>query len=187
MKTGIILILALIMISLATSCNKNNSSNELQMSGSYYDNISDFKHTGNDIDVNESEENTSSVAKSYMQSVTYEIKELDKDNEIATLEVSVPNFMQMLPQIVSDVLAENEDASYEDLLQIVQSELEKALSKEDIEKTTTTVDLPIEENDGEYKLIYNEQWEQIVFGSLENMYIEYYRTMIGGLIDEIPE
>lgn len=174
------------MMSLTTSCNKKDTYSELQMSGSYYDNITDFKRAGNDTDVNESVESMSGVAKSYLQSVTYEIKELDKENKIATLEVSVPNFTQVLPQIVSDVLAENEDASYEDLLQIVKSELEKVLSNENIEKTTT-VDLPIEENDGEYKLIYNEQWEQIVFGSLENMYIEYYRTMIGGLIDEIPE
>lgn len=187
MKRVIALLLALLMMSITTSCNKKDTSSELQMSGSYYDNITDFKRAGNDTDVNESVVSTSGVAKSYLQSVTYEIKELDKENKVATLEVSVPNFTQVLPQIVSDVLAENEDASYEDLLQIVQSEMEKALSNEDIEKKTTTVDLPIEENDGEYKLIYNEQWEQIVFGSLENMYIEYYRTMIGGLIDEIPE
>ncbi len=187
MKRAIVLLFALLIMGLTTSCNKNDTSDELQMSGSYYDNITDFKYFGNDTNINENMESVSGVAKSYLQSVTYEIKELDKENKLATLEVSVPNFTQVLSQIVSDVLAENEDASYVDLLQIVQSELENTLSNEDIEKTTSTVDLPIEENDGEYKLVYNEQWEQIVFGSLENMYIEYYRTMIGGLIDEIPE
>lgn len=183
MKRVIVSLLALLMMSLTTSC----ATSGLQMSGSYYDNIADFKRAGNDEDVSESMENISGVAKSYLQSVTYEIKELDKDNEIATLEVNVPNFTQVLPQIVSNVLVENEDASYEDLLQIVQSELEKTLSNDGIEKITTTIDLPIEEKNSEYKLIYNEQWEQIIYGSLENMYIEYYRAMIGGLIDEIPE
>ncbi len=187
MKRIIVLLLVLLMMSLTTSCNKKDASSELRMSGAYYDNITDFKRTGNDTNVNESMENMSGVAKSYLQSVTYVITGLDKENKVATLEVSVPNFTKVLPRIVTDVLAENENASYENLFQLVQSELEKALSAEGIEKTVATVDLPIEENNGEYKLVYNEQWEQIVWGSLEDMYIEYYRVMIGGLIDEIPE
>lgn len=182
-----VLLLVLLMMSLITSCDKKDASSELRMSGSYYDNITNFKHVGNNANVNESVESMSGIAKSYLKSVTYEIKKLDKDNEIATLEVGVPNVTQVLPQIVFDVLAENKDASYEELLQIVQSKFEKMLSNEGIEKIVTTIDLPIEKNDGEYKLIYNEQWEQIVFGNLENIYIEYYRTMMGEVINEIPE
>lgn len=127
------------------------------------------------------------IAEVYLQSVTYEIITLDKENGIATLEVSVPNVAQLLPQIVNNVLAENTGESYDALLQIVQSELERALSDEGIERTTTTIDFPIEYNNGEYEPIYTEQWEQLVFGSLEDMYIEYYRTMIGEMHDEIPE
>ena len=181
MKRVIVVLLVLLTMSLTTSCNKGGESKQLQMSGSYYDNFADFKGVEHEADVNESVESISCVTKSYLQNVTYEIKKLDKENKVATLEVSVPNFTQVLPQIVSNVLTENENVAYEELLEIVQSELEKTFSNESVEKTKTIIDMSIEEIDGEYKLVYNEQWEQIVFGSLENMYIEYYRTMIGGL------
>lgn len=184
MRKSFALLGAILLLCLLVSCGKKET-NGLQMSGSYYDNISDF--AGTDIQESATVEDASAITKAYLQGVTYEIIELDKDNGVATLEVSVPNFTQLLPQIVTNVLAANEGASYEELLQIVQSEVEKALTDEGVEKTITTIDLPVEERNGEYKLIYNEQWDQIVFGSLEDMYIEYYRTMIGGLIDEIPE
>lgn len=172
----------LILCSLA-SCGKKKKG--LAMSGSYFDNISDFADT--EYQDTTSVEEVSGVTQAYLQGVTYEIVELDEENKVATLDVSVPNFTKVLPQIVTDVMAENEEASYDELLQIVQEELEKALSDESVEHTTATIELPFEEVDGEYKLIHNEEWEQLVFGGLQEMYVEYYRTMIGGLLDEIPE
>ncbi len=183
MKKTFALLGMVLLLCLLVSCEKET--NGLKRSGSYYENFSDF--AGTDSQESAAVEDTPAITKAYLQGVTYEIVELDKDNGVATLEVSVPNLAQLLPQIVNNVLADYEGTSYENLLRLVQAEVETALSDEAIEKTTTVIDLPIEEISGEYKLIYNEQWEQIVFGGLEDMYIEYYRTMIGGMIDEIPE
>lgn len=186
MKKVFVLMLSLLVMSILTSCIKNDKSNELQMTGSYYDNIDFFKTAGDSSDDNEDAEITSDLVKSYFQGITYEIVELDKDNKFATVNVSVPDLTKILPQIISDVLTKNPDATYDELLSIVQSKLEKELTSDGAEKNTTTLDLPIEEKDGKYLLIYNEQWEEIVFGSLEEMYLDYYRTMIGGLPDETP-
>lgn len=127
------------------------------------------------------------VTEAYLQSVTNEIIELDIDNGVATVEVSVPNLTEFLPQAVTNVLKSNEGTPYEELLQIVQSEVKNVLSNEEFEIITTTIDLPVKEINSEYKPVYNEQWEVIVFGGLEDMYLEYYRTMIGEISDEIPE
>lgn len=127
------------------------------------------------------------ITELYLQSVTNKIVELDADNGIATVEVSIPDLTELLPQTVTNALRENEETAYEELLRIIQTEVEKAISNQDIEKITTTVVLPVEEINGEYKPVYNEQWEEIVFGSLEDMYIDYFHTMIGGLSDEIAK
>ena len=54
-------------------------------------------------------ENISGMAKVYLQSVTYDIKELDEANKIAILDVNVPNTAQLLPQIISDVIVKNDE------------------------------------------------------------------------------
>lgn len=186
MKKIVQIALLLIMMVMVTSCNKKEPSKKLQMSGNYYDNIEYFENAGSD-EKKINKENISGMAKVYLQSVTYDIKELDEANKIAILDVNVPNTAQLLPQIISDVIVKNDEASYEELLQAVQSELEVTLLDENTERITTTIELPVEEEGGEHKLIYNEVWEQAVYGNLEKMYIDCYRTLIGGMTDEIPE
>lgn len=181
MKRILALCMVILMLCSMTACGKK----ELQMSGSFLDNITDF--TDAQHQAAPDREEISGVARAYLQGVTYEIRELDEERGIATLEVRVPCFTEALPRIVADVLAEHGDAAYDEQLALVRAELEKALSDKNAEKTTTTMELPFEEVDGAYKLIYNEAWETAVFGSLEEMYIAYYRTLIGGLSDEIPE
>lgn len=184
LKKIILITMAIILIINFAACEKKEV-NGLTMSGSYHDNLSDF--INEDGDMSDSLSNSTGVTKAYLQGITYNIEDLDRENRIATLTISVPNLAEALPQTVTKVMAENPDASYEELLLMVQNELNNLLTNDELEITTTTLDLPFDEIDGEYKLIYNEQWEKIVFGRLEEMYIEYYRTMIGGMIDEIPE
>lgn len=176
------LMVILFLLSL-TACG--NKKNEPAMSGSYLENISDFAETDNSGA--NSAEGLSGVAKAYLQGVTYQIVELDKDNKVATLDVRIPNIAKILPLIVTDVMEKNEGTSYDELLLLVQSELEKALSDKAVECTTTTVYLPLQEVDGKYKLVRNEVWNDRIFGSLQEMYLEYYCTMIGGMTDETPE
>lgn len=182
-KVVSVALLFLMLFSLAACAKKEEKG--LQLKGSYYENISDFTQENKDVEVNA--ETITGVAKAYMQGVTYTVTDLDEEAKMATLEVSIPNFVDVLPSIVDEVLAENEGAEYEELLNMVQTRTEEALSSEDIACTSSTITLPIEEINGEYKLVYNEQWDQVVFGALQDLYLEYYRTMIGGLLDEIPE
>ena len=184
MKKVVSIILLFLMFFSLPACAKKEEKG-LQLKGSYYENITDFTQESADTEVNA--ESITGVAKAYMQGVTYTVTDLDEEAQVATLEVSIPNFVDVLPSIVDEVLAENEGAEYEELLNMVQTRTEEALSSEDIACTSSTITLPIEEINGEYKLVYNEQWDQVVFGALQDLYLEYYRTMIGGLLDEIPE
>lgn len=179
------LALSMVMLILCSLAACGNKKKGLAMNGSYLENISSFVAAENSGAV--SAEGLSGVTQAYLQGVTYRIVKLDEDNKVATLDVHVPNFTKILPQIVTDVMEENEEASYDDLLLLVQAELEKALSDEAVECTTTTIELPLREVGGEYKLVCNEVWDELIFGSLQEMYLECYRTMIGGLPDETPE
>lgn len=129
----------------------------LQLKGSYYENIDDFTQEGADTEVNA--ESITGVAKAYMQGVTYTVTDLNEDAHTATLEVSIPNFVEVLPAVVDEVLAETNGVEYEELLSMVQAKTEDALSSEDVARTSSTITLPIEQINGEYILVYNEQWD----------------------------
>ena len=98
MKKIVQIALLLIMMVMVTSCNKKEPSKKLQMSGNYYDNIEYFENAGSD-EKKINKENISGMAKVYLQSVTYDIKELDEANKIAILDVNVPNTAQLLPYL----------------------------------------------------------------------------------------
>ncbi len=189
MKRVLAFLLTIVIMCFFVSCSKEGTANGhgLQMSGSYLDNIADFKSTQDHVEMDDGTQSPSGVAKAYLQAVTYEIKELDEDSNVATLEVCIPNFAQVLPQIITKAIAENEGSSYEELMEIVRIEMEAALLDENIATTTEEITLPVEEADGKYVLVYNEQWEQAVFGNLQELYLESYRAMLGGVRDETAD
>lgn len=89
-----------------------------------------------------------------------------------------------LPEIVSAVVKDNEDAGYDELLEKVKTNFEKALSDKEIEKTVETFNLSFEENKRKYRFIANKQLEQIVYGNFETMINEYYNLLMGGIEHE---
>lgn len=183
MKKLIFFVLLLAEILICVSCGKNEIAKGLEKNGTYYENINNFTDTSMEEKESNIEDSTE-ISKAYLQGITYEILEVDKKEMVATLEVSVPNLTQELPNVIEEVFDNNTDASYDELLQILQKELTTSLVSTDEEKTTTIINLPMIKENGEYKLVYNQQWEQAVYGQLKEMYLEYYRQIIGGITDE---
>lgn len=180
MKRVLALLLALTALGVFTSCGKKEEVKGLQITGSYYENINDFKSADEIQQEERNEEPASGVVKAYLQGVVYEIKELDEKNMLATVEVSVPDFGGVLEETIDRVVTENEGKSFEELLALVRAEMETALQDENIKRTSSEVTMTVEEADGIYKLVYNEQWTQLVFGDMEQMYVESFQRMLGG-------
>lgn len=180
MKKVLALLLALTTLCVFASCGKKEEVKGLQMTGSYFDNINNFKSVGEKQHEKGSAESASGVVKAYLQGVVYEIKILDEKNMLATVEVTVPDFGGVLEETIGRVVLENEGTSFEELLALVQTEMETALLDENTRRTTAEVTMAIEEVDGSYQLVYNEQWTQLVFGDMEQMYVESFQRMLGG-------
>lgn len=180
MKKVLALLLVLTALGTLASCRKKEEVKGLQMAGSYYENLNDFKSVG-DIQHDEGRaESASGVVKAYLQGVVYEIKKLDEKNMLATVEVTVPDFGGVLEETIERVVLENEGKPFDELLELVRTEIEAALLDESIQRTTTEMSMAVEEVDGSYKLVYNEQWTQLVFGNMEQMYVESFQRMLGG-------
>lgn len=152
---------------------------DLKESGSLYENISDF--------VLDSSGEPDELTQSFLKSVQYEIIDIDKESMTATVDISVPVITDELSNILDNVIAENNGKSYDDLKQIAEKELVSMLSSNKIENKKSTLTLQIEEINNSYKFVPSEEWNKVLTENLENLYMSYLESLIGGMTDEMPK
>lgn len=156
----------------------NKDSFGLKKSGSFYENMSDFALSGLG--------DTDEITKAFLKGVQYEITSIDKENMTATVDVSVPDISNELSIILDNVTSENSEKSYEEQKQIAESKISSMLSSNNIETVKSTVNFQIVKVDGSYKLGSSEEWNRALVENLENLYISYLKTLLGGMTDETP-
>lgn len=185
MKSKRILIVVVILVSivlavilLATQLLRQNSF-DFKESGSLYENISDFAVDS----LGEPDE----LTQSFLESVQYEIIDIDKENMTATVNISVPVITDELSNILDNVITENNGKGYDDLKQIAESELASMLSSSQLKNEKSTLTLQIEEINGSYKIVPSEEWNKVLTENLENLYMSYLESLIGGMTDEMPK
>ena len=151
----------------------------LNETGSFYENISDFAL--------DSSGEPDELTQSFLESVQYEIIDIDKENMTATVDISVPVITDELSNILDNVIAENNGKDYDDLKQIAKNELSSMLSSSQLENKKSTLTLQIEEINGSYKLVPSEEWNRVLTENLENLYMSYLESLLGGMTDEVPK
>lgn len=154
---------------------------QLDITGNYYDNLADFG-----VEREDEKQESSPLAQAYLKGITYEIIDIDKENMKATVKVSVPQVTDVLVQIIDKILEENAQAEAAYIKECVIQELQSRLEKNVIPKATETLFIPLKKELFAYKLNPGEEWYDVIMGQLEEMYIEYFRLMIGEMTNEEP-
>lgn len=157
----------------------NRNSYNLKKSGSLYENMSDFAI--------ESSQEPDELTKSFLEGIKYEITNIDKENMTATVDISVPVISDELSKVLDKVMEENNGKEYDELKKIAESELSSIFKSDQVECKKTSVILQIEKIDGSYKLVPTEEWNQVLTENLESLYMDYLKSLIGGMTDEMPK
>lgn len=151
----------------------------LNETGSFYENISDFAlDPSSELD---------ELTKSYLENIRYEIIDVDKENMTATVNVSIPVINNELSDILDKVITENSGKDYEELKQIAEIELTDLINSGQIEKEKSTLTLQIIEDNGSYKLVPSDRWNERLTANFENLYMNYLKSLIGGISNETSE
>lgn len=181
-KVFIIIIIVLIVVIACVICIPkllDGNSYGLKKSGTLYDNISDFSIL--------SEDNPDELTQTYLKSITYQITNIDKKEMMATIEVQIPQISDELSNTLDKVISENKDTGYDELKSQAEKAFADTLKSEKFNKNTEIVILPIEKIDGSYKIIPSQEWNALLTENLEELYMEYLKTLIGGMTDEMPQ
>lgn len=151
----------------------------LKKSGSFYENMSDFAVA--------SSQEPDELTKSFLEGIKYEIKNIDQENMTATVDISIPVISDELSTVLDKVIEENSGKEYDEIKEIAESELSDVFKSNQIESRETTMIFQIEKIDGSYKLVPPEEWNQVLTENLESLYMDYFKLLIGGMTDEVPQ
>lgn len=77
--------------------------------------------------------NPDELTQTFLENIKYEVKNIDKEEMVATVEVSVPIISNELSNVIDNVISENSEKNYDELKQIVKNELISILKSERIE------------------------------------------------------
>ena len=151
----------------------------LKKSGSFYENMSDFAVA--------SSQEPDELTKSFLEGIKYEIKNIDQENMTATVDISITVISDELSTVLDKVIEENSGKEYDEIKEIAESELSDVFKSNQIESRETTMIFQIEKIDGSYKLVPPEEWNQGLTENLESLYMDYFKLLIGGMTDEVPQ
>ena len=164
------LILLMILVVILSGCNHKNEQVKLL-------------DTVEQIQGMENYEPSSDLQRSFSENVVYEVLDISWDGNSGVAEVKV--ITHDLGQIISDSIQVSIDEygaeDYNLLLDNVEESIQTVLNSEDYPTFESTVEMDTEKAEDGYTLISNEEFEKIISGNLEKIFIQ---ALMEGLENE---
>lgn len=151
----------------------NRTSFGLKKSGTLYENQSDFS-----VSYSEDSGETTGMSKAFLNSITYEIIDVDRENMTADIKINIPDISDEIVSIINSAINENGDEGYDELREKIQDDFESMLNSDEIKTKTETLTLPIEENNGSYKMALTEEWDKVWLKYLKELYEECMKEFL---------
>lgn len=127
------------------------------------------------------DEEMSVVSEAFIKNISYDITQTNEEEQTADIEVSVPVLGDTYNTIVEQVVNENPDLAYEDLLELTKEELADSLNNGEFETRTETLTVPYQEIDGKMQIIPNDAFFDFVSEELYEMYFNMLVESAGGV------
>ncbi len=165
--------LMVFLVAMLCGCGAAKQRNGLTLQGNCYENMSEFLNYSERVDVSE-------LSQAYLKNISYKIIDIDEDKMMATIDVAVPNVTETLTEIVYSIVEKDKsEASYTDLRNMVEDEFIERLLAGKFELESETVQVPIEEVNGTYKLVSTDELTELIYGNIVKAYFKEFSN-IGG-------
>jgi len=89
--------------------------------------------------------------------------------------------------MVDQALADNPNESVEQIKERIMLDFQNCLETDTLPRRTQTLTVPVERTFFEYRLAPDETWYDFTIGELDELYLEYFRMMIGELTNEASD
>lgn len=164
-----ILLFLLIIVGVFSGCNKNEPVK--------------LADTADQIQGMENYEPSGTLSKSFHENVVYEVSDIswNGNSGVAEVKVTTPDLGQIISDAIQVEIDEYGTEDYDALLDSVKGNIQAVLSSEDYPTLESTVEMDAEKTEDGYTLISNEEFEKIISGNLEEIFIQ---ALMEGLANE---
>lgn len=166
---GLVLVCAIVLIVFLVS---NNKGEQAMLS----DNLDQIQGL-------ENYEPTGDLAESFGDKVAYEVKSIkwDGDTGKAEVEVTTPDLAEIISDSIDEAIDEHGLEDYDALLEAVRNNVASTLNSGKYPTVDSTVEMDAEKTSDGYKLISNDEFERVIAGNLEEIFIQ---ALMEGLANE---
>ena len=164
------LILLIILVVILSGCNHENEQVKLLDTMDQIQRMEDYEPSG-------------TLSKSFSENVVYEVSDIswNGNSGIAEVKVTTPDLGQIISDAIQTAIDEYGTEDYDTLLDSVKENIQAVLSSEDYPTLESTIEVDAEKTEDGYTLISNEEFEKIVSGNLEEIFIQ---ALMEGLANE---
>ncbi len=123
------------------------------------------------------------LAESFSDNVIYEVLDISWIGELGTADVKVttPDLGRIISESIEQAIAECGVEDYDVLHSSVKEYVQLALNSDDCPMMDSKVEMEAKKTDEGYALISNEEFERIIAGNLEEIFVQ---TLMEGLSNE---
>lgn len=166
------LILLIILVVILSGCNHENEQVKLL-------------DTIDQIQGMENYEPSGTLSKSFSENVVYEVSDIswNGNSGVAEVKVTTPDLGQIISDAIQTAIDECGTKDYDVLLDNVKENIQSTLNSKDHPTLESTVEMDTEKTEDGYTLISNEEFERIISGNLEEIFVQ---ALMEGLANENP-
>lgn len=163
------LILLIILVVILSGCNHENDQVKLLDTVDQIQGMEDYEPSG-------------TLSKLFIENVVYEVLDIawSGDSGVAEVKVTTPDLGQIISDAIKTAIDEYGTEDYGALLDSVKENIQEVLSSENYPTLESTVEMSAEKTENGYTLINNEEFEKIIQGNLEEIFLDAL-TEQGGL------
>lgn len=123
------------------------------------------------------------LAETFSKEISYEVSDISWSGETGTAEVKVitPDLAKIISDSIEKAIGECSMEDYDALLNKVKENVQNTLNSEGYPTLESIVEMKAEKVDEGYTLISNEEFEKIISGNLEEIFIQ---ALMEGLANE---
>lgn len=170
MSKKIMLLFSIILVAIFSGCSNKNEQIKLVESKEQIQGLENYEPTGE-------------LAETFSENVTYEVSDIswNGDSGVAQVMVTTPDLAKIITDSIQSVIDEHGTEDYDALLDRAKENIQSVLNSEDYPTLESTVEMNAEKTEDGYTLISNEEFEKIISGNLEEIFIQ---ALMEGLANE---
>lgn len=160
MKRKIILFFLMTIIVIISGCTDKKEQVRLSDSMDQIKGMKDYEPTGE-------------VAKAFNEDIVYEISNISWNGNqgVAEVKVTTPDLEQIISDSIQKALDECGTEDYDTLLENVKGNIQSTLDSNNYPIFESNIEMNAEKTGDSYTLISNEEFEKIVQGNLEKIFL----------------